>query len=65
LGRRVQSNNCCFSEGDRVRGESGRPRAMQFLLLILDAGRAVTYCTNIRLSTLADDFRTFVFLGGN
>src|SRR5438876_4908848 len=51
LGRRVQSN-CCLSEWDRDIGESGRPRAMQFLLLISDAGRAVTYCTNIRLSTL-------------
>jgi hypothetical protein len=27
---------------------------MQFLLLISDAGRAVTYCTNIRLRTLAE-----------
>ena len=52
LGRRVHSNNCCRSAGTRVRGESGRPRAMQFLLLISDAGRAVTYYTNIRLSTL-------------
>ena len=52
LGRRVPSNNCCLSKGDRDSGESGRPRAMQFLLLISDAGRAVTYCTNIRLSTL-------------
>src|SRR5439155_25000101 len=52
LGRRVQSNNGCLSEGNRHSGESGRPRAMQSLVLISDAGRAVTYCTNIRLSTL-------------
>jgi len=52
LGRRVHSNNRCRSAGARVRGESGRPRAMQFLLLISDAGRTATYDTNIRLSTL-------------
>src|SRR5450755_1944671 len=53
LGRRVHSSNRCHSAGTRVRGESGRPRATQFLLLISDAGRAVTYCTHIRLRTLA------------
>src|SRR5260370_21230789 len=52
LGRRDPPNNRCRPAGIRVRGESGRPRAMQFLLLISDAGRAITYATNIRLGTL-------------
>ncbi|HEY6766892.1 MAG TPA: hypothetical protein VI386_19195, partial [Candidatus Sulfotelmatobacter sp.] len=47
------SNKSCRSAETRVKGESGRPRAMRFLLLISDAGRADTYATNIRLWTLA------------
>jgi hypothetical protein len=38
---------------------------MQFLLLISDAGRAATYCTNIRLRILADDFRTLLAFESN
>ena len=54
LGRRLHSNKRCRSAGTRVKGESGRPRAMPFLLLISDAGRVATYATNIRLTTLGE-----------
>ena len=52
LGRRVHSNNRCRSAEARVRGESGQPRAMRFLLLISDAETTISYHTNIRLRTL-------------
>src|SRR6266545_2640043 len=37
--RRRDHSNRCRSAGTRVKGESGRPRAMLFLPLISDAGR--------------------------